>query len=84
MYTTNYDRVAEIMSEENGRPLKSLTLSSEYYSPQIRKACIHLNGCITNLTPATLQKEFKLTDASYDAEELEGKPWFEFMKKKGF
>lgn len=81
VYTTNYDRVAEIMAEKNGFILESLTLSSDYYNPQNRKACVHLNGSITNLTPETLMSEFKLTDSSYNAEELNGKSWFEFMKR---
>ena len=81
VYTTNYDLVAEAMSAKNGRSLETLTLSSEYYNPQNCKACIHLNGSITNLTPNTLMNEFKLTDSSYDAEVLDGKQWFEFMKR---
>lgn len=80
VYTTNYDLLAEMVSNQQGLPLETITLSSEYIRPASRKVCVHLNGALTNLTENTLMREFKLTDASYDAEELRGHPWFDFME----
>lgn len=79
IYSTNYDLLAETVSGRQGYHYMTVTLSSDCDSPALQKACVHLNGSITNLTPNTLMKEFKLTDASYDADELRGHPWFDFM-----
>lgn len=81
VYTTNYDEVAEVAAAQNNIFLKSITLSSECFKPATQKVCVHINGHIKNLTENTLMKEFKLSDTSYDAEILRGKPWFDFMEK---
>lgn len=81
VYTTNYDEIAEFAARKNKFILKSVTLSSECNNPAAQKVCVHINGCINNLTETTLMNEFKLTDTSYDSEILRGKPWFDFMEK---
>jgi len=81
VYTTNYDEIAEFAAAQNGIFLKPVTLSSECRNPATQNVCVHLNGYIKNLSEQTLMKEFKLSDTSYDAETLRGKPWFDFMEK---
>lgn len=41
----------------------------------------YINGYINKLNIDTIDKEFKLTDRSYDCETLRGLPWFDFMER---
>lgn len=80
-YTTNYDEVFEDAAEAAGTARKVLTLSTSVKDVQDAiKACIHLNGAISRLTPDTLEAEFKLTTRSYNADDLHYSPWFERFK----
>lgn len=81
IYTTNYDEVIETASAQNGTDLCTVTMSDKLDDYPKDKVCMHINGSIKNLNRDTLKKEFKLTDRSYDAEELRGMPWFDFMER---
>ena len=81
IYTTNYDNIIELSASKNGIWLESVTMSDNLYNYPKDKVCVHLNGYIDNLNPDTINNEFKLTDRSYEAESLRGKPWFDFMEK---
>ena len=66
IYTTNYDNVLDIAYSKNRKRLEKVYLrrNMQYYKGKTNM-CIHLNGCIDNLSPATLNSEFKLTTISY-------------------
>jgi len=81
IYTTNYDNIIELSALKNGIVLKSITMGDNLDNYPKEKVCVHLNGYIDNLNLDTINNEFKLTDSSYDAETLRGKPWFDFMEK---
>lgn len=78
IYTTNYDDVIEIAGRENGKSITPITFSNPL-SNQKKDICVHLNGFISRLNESTLNNEFKLTRRSYNADSLNGNPWFEFM-----
>ena len=80
VYTTNYDLIAEYAAKENNY-YRTVTLSDKFDMNNIDNVCVHINGAISNLTKEKLKKDFKLTDRSYDAESLVGKPWFDFMER---
>lgn len=81
VYTTNYDLVIEESAKANGQIIKSITLDAPFDLHSGERICVHINGSISNLTRSTLKSSFKLTDQSYDAETLAGKPWFDFMDR---
>ena len=81
VYTTNYDMVVETGSEFNGRILRTVTLADPFEPQNKENVCVHINGSISQLNKDSLQNSFKLTDRSYDAESLVGKPWFDFMER---
>lgn len=80
VYTTNYDRVIEKASEENGYILSPVIVNDAINDFDKSAVCVHINGFIDRLTPSNLDTEFKLTEKSYAHETLNGKPWFELMK----
>lgn len=80
-YTTNYDEIFEDAAQAAGSPRKVVTLGTPVREvTDSLKACIHINGAISRLTPATLDAEFKLTTRSYNADDLHYSPWFERFK----
>ena len=80
-YTTNYDEILEKAMELAGSPRKMVTLSTPVKDvPNSMRACVHINGVISRLTPDTLEGEFKLTTRSYNADDLHYSPWFERFK----
>lgn len=80
VYTTNYDHVVEIAARKNGIVYNPVTMSSPFEDPAQQSACIHINGSIEKCDHYTLRNEFKLTDISYNIDEMHGKPWFDFME----
>lgn len=80
IYTTNYDQVIEEGAKKNGRLLFPVTVDDPLDCHPKEDVCIHINGSITCLTKETLNCSFKLTDRSYNADTLVGKPWFDFME----
>lgn len=76
IYTTNYDNVLNIAYSKNKKRLESIYLSRctrDYKG--MKNMCIHLNGAIDNLTPATLLSEFKLTKVSYLTQDFIDSEW---------
>lgn len=80
-YTTNYDEILEDAMAFAGCSRKVVTLSTPVKDvPVSMRACVHINGAISRLTPDTLDGEFKLTNRSYNADDLHYSPWFERFK----
>lgn len=80
-YTTNYDEIFENAVHAAGSFSKTITLSTPVKDVHDTiKACIHINGAISRLTPDSLEEEFKLTTCSYNADSLHYSPWFEHFK----
>lgn len=76
VYTTNYDDIVEIGGRKAGRHRRSVTLADKLHDfKDLRNIVVHLNGCITNLTPETLNDEFKLTNASYLTQDFRNSEW---------
>lgn len=76
VYTTNYDNIIELGYEHSGRKIYPKTLSDRLFDfNEKNKLCIHLNGYIGNLNEGALDKEFKLTDQSYTAEDFVDSDW---------
>lgn len=66
IYTTNYDNVAETAAAQGGKRLTPATLEDSIQSlPRTGTLCVHLNGFIDRLKPASLDIEIKLTNTSY-------------------
>ena len=80
-YTTNYDEVLEDAMALAGNPRKVVTLSTPVRDiPDSMMACVHINGAISRLTPNSLDGEFKLTNRSYNADDLHYSQWFDRLK----
>ena len=78
-YTTNYDNTIEKIYSE----IIPVDLSCSLDKLEIKdKRCVHLNGYISNLNIKSLEKSFKLTEASYLSYDgfLES-PWFAVFKR---
>lgn len=84
IYTTNYDDVVEKSSHNNGIYRKSIVVSDspkEHYKNS--DICVHINGSISNLDKKTINKSFKLSEASYLLKSdsfLESEWWYPFEK----
>ena len=61
IYTTNYDRVFEIASNNVGKICESINISAPPSQYSQNNQCVHLNGSIENLTKDALTDEFKWT-----------------------
>ncbi len=81
IYTTNYDNILEQSYNKAGKLLApiSLTDNIDQYK-DFRKLCIHLNGHINNLTPNTLNREFKLTNTSYLTNDFINSQWVDLFR----
>lgn len=81
IYTTNYDDSIEFASRK--RHIRRNTVD-RYHKPSDfkdkRNIIIHLNGSLSNLTATSLDSDFKLTNGSYLAEELNDNPWREIFR----
>lgn len=83
LYTTNYDGILETSYRQNkkGTYLTPVTLSNNPKDfPDRRKVVVHLNGYIDNLTPSTLNSEFRLSNRSYLTDDFEKSKWVELFK----
>jgi|GEM_PF-1877968 len=66
IYTTNYDDIIEVASEEQGKEREKITATiNKYAVKKLRGAIIHINGFIRNISADTFYEEFKITDESY-------------------
>ncbi|KHD24724.1 hypothetical protein NM09_11195 [Vibrio caribbeanicus] len=76
VYTTNYDRVFEIATNELGKHCDSVSILQHPASITSDAQCIHLNEIIDNLDIDTLGSDFKLTESSYiSPERVERSKW---------
>lgn len=77
IYTTNYDNVIEIASNNSK---KTITLKDiPNFIKNLEEIVIHLNGSINNLNKKTLDSEFKLTEISYLNMEFRNNSWYEIF-----
>lgn len=82
IYTTNYDRIIEIASQSSRYPKICVPASTPMReTANKRGVCVHLNGSISNLTPDTLDNEFKLTNRSYNFDDMLSTEWFGQFKE---
>ncbi|PTQ98277.1 SIR2-like protein [Mucilaginibacter yixingensis] len=81
IYTTNYDNALELASHQNNKLLTPIILSEriDQYKDK-RTLCVHLNGYIDRLTPNSLYKDFKLTDASYLTTDFLISSWIDLFR----
>ncbi len=81
IYTTNYDDTIEMASRK--RHIRRSTVD-RYHRPSDLKdkinIVVHLNGSLSTLTATSLDADFKLTNGSYLAEELNDNPWREVLR----
>ncbi|MBE9188675.1 SIR2 family protein, partial [Microcoleus sp. LEGE 07076] len=78
IYTTNYDNAAEIA--RHGLYAASSITMEDPQSKTIAGSVIHLNGYVKRISPAGLDSELLLTDASYAASRLTDSEWLSFFE----
>lgn len=81
IYTTNYDNILESSYNKAGKLLTPISLKEniDQYK-DFRKLCVHLNGSINNLTPYSLNREFKLTNTSYLTTDFIQSQWVDLFR----
>ena len=65
IYTTNYDRVFEIASNNVKKICESINICIPPSQFSQQNQCVHLNGSVEDLKIDSLSEEFKLSDSSY-------------------
>ena len=76
IYTTNYDTVVEESYKEEGRLLRTVTLSDRLPSvPKDETICVHLNGVVSRINRQNIFNELKLTDTSYISANIAQSDW---------
>lgn len=76
VYTTNYDNVFELSAQKTKKKYLPIELSANTkYHLDKNNICLHINGYIDNLSPKTLNEEFKLTTHSYLTESFKRSKW---------
>ncbi len=77
IYTTNYDNVVEKSYLINNKNITSLTLANKakQYVGTNDLVYLHINGSINNLSKDTLNREFKLSDVSYNTDDFSDSDW---------
>jgi len=78
IYTTNYDNAVEVARSGVIRPI-SVTVD-EPQSKAVRGSIIHLNGFISRIAPANLDRGLLLTDSSYASSRLVETEWVSFLQ----
>ncbi len=82
VYTTNYDNVFEIASQQESRRVTPVTLSTSIYQiPKDHLICIHLNGYAQNLDRKKIGNELKLTDTSYVTASIAESEWTMLLRQ---
>lgn len=79
VYTTNYDEAIE-ESRSGKQPTNSCVLETGTEKAKIGTV-LHLNGQLSRVSPASLDKELSLSDRSYADRNLERSPWYSFMAR---
>lgn len=76
IYTTNYDNAFEFAAKAVGSVVQTVTTQTDPFTLQQQQtACIHLNGVVSDLSPAALDSTFKLTETSYITASIADSPW---------
>ncbi|HEX3359258.1 MAG TPA: SIR2 family protein [Tepidisphaeraceae bacterium] len=82
IYTTNYDNVAELASEDEKKALKPCGARDDFNSlrggPTLS---IHLNGYAPTLQTSDLRRDFKLTEGSYAAATITDTPGVAYFRQ---
>jgi len=82
VYTTNWDNVAQVAGRSAGREFATATLSDRIRNTSLDAPLIvHFNGSVMRLDSESLWSEFKLTDASYAADDLTDSPWMALFRQ---
>lgn len=83
IFTTNYDNLLNFVYSKSGKKIRSLSLSDNPDVFNFRyTTCLHINGRIDELSEATLDDKFKLTNRSYLTELFSGSNWsFQFRRE---
>lgn len=82
IYTTNYDDVIEISTENCGLSRKSLTLKDNEDESRNKGYILHINGSIKDLNVDTLESSFKLTSTSYLVDQFRKNPWYNIFLRE--
>lgn len=79
VYTTNYDTAIE-QARKGVVPTNSCTLETPIDRAS-NGTILHINGCIKNISPASIEKELSLSDFSYATRNFENSPWLGFFSR---
>jgi hypothetical protein len=79
VYTTNYDNCFEVAASQVGSEWTPTTIDMLPNSDRGR--CVHINGHISHLTPATVQSQVKLTHSSYSSESFSNSKWSQQLRQ---
>ena len=81
IYTTNYDRIPIIATNQVGTCLIPVTLDVSWEKCVGKKKCVYLNGIIDSLNYDTLHSQFKLNSSSWQSSENFAKSsWSSFFE----
>lgn len=78
IYTTNYDNAIEL-ARTGSFPISSVTVDEPQSRAKIGSV-IHLNGFVTRISPANIERGLLLTDTSYAASRLIDTGWLSFFE----
>jgi hypothetical protein len=79
IYTTNYDEAIEL-SRKGRQPTNSCVLETGTEKAKIGTV-LHINGRLSNVSPASLERELSLSDRSYADRNLERSPWYAYLAR---
>lgn len=79
IYTTNYDDAIEI-SRKGRQPTNSCVLETGTDKAKIG-TILHINGQLSRVSPASLDRELSLSDRSYADRNLERSPWYAHLAR---
>lgn len=77
IYTTNYDNAIQL-SRDKLVPTNSCTLESSPDESRIGTV-VHLNGQLSRLSAASIDRDISLSDRSYADRNLERTPWYSYL-----
>lgn len=82
IYTTNYDNAAEHAFDSAKKALRTLSALEAYPSNlPADTSCVHLNGVLSHLTPASVNETLRLSFSSYARTRLEGTRWGDLFER---
>lgn len=79
IYTTNYDDAIQI-ARNKIQPTNSCTLENGTENARIGTV-LHINGKLSNVSPASIEKELSLSDRSYADRNLERSSWYGYLSR---